>query len=51
MRVVRESVADVDAVLLLVEPVRRSGKPERELTPACRSWRVPAVLGITKLIR
>ena len=33
VNVVKESVADVDGVLLLVEPIPNIGDPERELTP------------------
>lgn len=34
--VVRKSVADVDAVLLLVEPIPNVGAPEAELIGASR---------------
>ena len=47
--VVRKSVADVDAVLLLVEPIPNVGGPERELIDRIKGMKVPAVLVINKL--
>ena len=47
--VVRESVADVDAVLLLVEPIDHIGAPEAELIQRIKSLHVPAVLVINKI--
>ena len=47
--VVRQSVADVDAVVLVVEPVASLGPQERELIASIRSARVPAVLAINKI--
>ena len=49
VKVVRESVADVDAVLLLVEPIPHVGGPEEELIGRIRSMGCPAVLGINKI--
>ena len=49
VKVVRESVADVDAVLLLVEPIPPVGGPEEELIGRIRSMGCPAVLGINKI--
>ena len=49
VNVVRQSVADVDAVLLLVEPVASIGPQERELIASIRASRVPAVLCINKI--
>ena len=47
--VVRHSVADVDGVLLLVEPVAKVGEPEEELIGRIKSLGVPACLVINKL--
>ncbi len=47
--VVRQSVADVDAVLLLVEPRADPGPQERELLASIRAAGVPAVLAINKI--
>ena len=49
VKVVRESVADVDAVLLLVEPIPNIGVPEAELIARIRELNVPAVLVINKI--
>ena len=48
VNVVNQSVADVDAVLLLVEPVPNVGEPERELIRRVRALGCPAVLAINK---
>ena len=47
--VVRQSVADVEAVVLVVEPVASVGPQERELINGIRGSRVPAVLAINKI--
>ena len=47
--VVRQSVADVEAVVLVVEPVASLGPQERELITGIRAAGVPAVLAINKL--
>ena len=47
--VVKESVADVDAVLLLVEPIPNVGVPEAELIGRIQTLGVPAVLVINKI--
>ena len=49
VKVVRESVADVDAVLLLVEPIDHIGGPEAELIQRIKALNVPAVLVINKI--
>ena len=49
VKVVRESVADVDAVLLLVEPIPNIGEPEAELIARIRTLGCPAVLVINKI--
>ncbi len=49
VKVVRESVADVDAVLLLVEPIANVGTPEQVLIDRIREEKLPAVLGINKI--
>ena len=45
----QESVADVDAVLLLVEPIPHIGGPEAELIARIKSLGVPSVLVINKI--
>ena len=47
--VVRQSVADVDAVLLLVEPISAIGPQEKELIASIKASRVPATLCINKI--
>lgn len=47
--VVRRSVADVDAVLLLVEPIPNIGGPEQELIDRIKDMGVPAILVINKI--
>ena len=48
VNVVRESVADVDAVLLLVEPIPHVGETERQLIARIKTLGCPAVLAINK---
>ncbi len=48
-QVVRHSVADVDGVFLLVEPVPKIGEPEAELIARIKSLGAPAVLVINKV--
>ena len=47
--VVRQSVADVDAVCLLVEPIANVGAPEQALIQRIREEKLPAVLVINKI--
>lgn len=47
--VVKKSVADVDAVLLLVEPIPNIGAPEQELIDRIRDLHLPAILIINKI--
>ena len=47
--VVRRSVADVDAVLLLVEPIANIGAPEQELIERIKALGAPSVLVINKI--
>ena len=47
--VVKQSVADVDAVCLLVEPIPHIGGPEAELIQRIKGLGVPAVLVINKI--
>jgi GTP-binding protein Era len=49
VKVTRESIADVDAVVLLVEPVPHVGIPEQELIGRIREAGLPAVLCINKI--
>lgn len=47
--VVKKSVADVDGVMLLVEPIPNVGGPERELIEQIKKLKVPSVLVINKI--
>ena len=47
--VVRQSVADVDAALLLVEPIPHVGEPEKELMARLAAVKAPTVLVINKI--
>ena len=49
VKVTRESIADVDAVVLLVEPVAHVGAVEAELIEKIRQSHSPAVLCINKI--
>ena len=49
VNVVKESVADVDAVLLLVEPVAAIGPQEEELIQRLKITGAPAILVINKI--
>ena len=49
VRVVKESVADVDAVVMLVEPIANIGPQEAELMESLKQSRVPAILCINKI--
>ena len=49
VNIVKESVADVDAVLLLVEPIANVGTQEQELIERIKETKVPAVLVINKI--
>ena len=49
VNVVRESGADVDAVMLLVEPLPNIGKQEQELIARFKETGVPALLVINKI--
>lgn len=47
--VVRESIADVDAVMLMVEPIPNVGAPEQLLIDRLRTSSAPAILCINKI--
>ncbi len=49
VKVVRQSVSDVDAVVLMVEPIPNAGEQERELIENIRQLKCPAVLVINKI--
>ncbi len=49
VNVVKESVSDVDAVLLLVEPIPNIGAPEQELIDRIKKLGCPVVLVINKV--
>lgn len=49
VKVVRDSVADVDGVCLLVEPIAKVGPPEQALIDRIREEKLPAVLVINKI--
>ena len=48
-KVVRESVGDVDAVVLVVEPIPSVGKQEEELIRQIKNSGVPAILAVNKI--
>lgn len=48
-RVVRESLQEIDAVVLVVEPVARVGKPEAMLLERIKASKTPCVLVINKI--
>ena len=48
-KVVRESVSEVDAVVLVVEPIASVGRQEAELIRQIRNSGVPAVLAVNKI--
>ena len=49
VNVVKQSVADVDTILLLVEPIPHIGGPEAELIARIKQLGVPSVLVINKI--
>ena len=49
VKVVKESVADVDAVCLLVEPIAKAGAAEQELIARIKEEGLPSVLVINKI--
>lgn len=49
VKVVTESVADVDAIVLMVEPIPSAGDQETELIEKIRGSKCPAVLVINKI--
>ena len=49
VKVVNDSVADVDAVCLLVEPIARIGAPEQALIDRVKEENLPAVLVVNKI--
>jgi len=49
VKVARQSVAEVDGVCLLVEPIPHVGEPEEELIGRIKALNVPAVLCINKI--
>ncbi len=49
VKVVRESLADVEAALLLVEPVAHVGEPEKVLLQRIAEENIPAILCINKI--
>ena len=49
VNVVKESVADVDAVMLLVEPIANIGRQEEELIARIKETGVPAIRVINKI--
>ena len=49
VNVVKESVSDVDAVLLVVEPIPHVGEPEKQLIQRVKTLSCPAVLAVNKI--
>lgn len=49
VNVVRESVADVDAIVMMVEPTEQIGRQEEELIKRLKGSQVPVILAINKI--
>ena len=49
VNVVKESIVDVDAILLIVEPIANVGPQEQELIEKIKEANVPAILVINKI--
>lgn len=49
VQLVKQSVSDVDAVMLLVEPIPNVGAPEAELIARVKELKIPSVLVINKI--
>ena len=49
VNVVRESVADVDAIVMMVEPTEQIGRQEEELIKRLKGSKVPVILAISKI--
>ena len=49
VKVVRESVADVDAVCLMVEPIAKIGSPEQTIIDQVKASGIPTILVINKI--
>jgi len=49
VKVVKESVSDVDGILLLVEPIANIGAPEQQLIDRIKAMKAPAILVINKV--
>ncbi|MBE6939965.1 MAG: GTPase Era [Ruminococcaceae bacterium] len=49
VKVVRESLAEVEAALLLVEPIAHVGEPERVLLQRVQEEKIPCILCINKI--
>ena len=49
VNVVRESVADVDAIVMMVEPTEQIGRQEEELIKRLKGSRVQVILAINKI--
>ena len=49
VKVARESIADVDAVLLLVEPIANIGAPEEAIIERVKQEQLPTILVINKI--
>lgn len=49
VKVVNDSVSDVDVIMLVVEPIANIGEPEKELINRIKSSRTPSILAINKI--
>lgn len=49
VNVVRESVADVDTIVMMVEPTEQIGRQEEELIKRLKGSQVPVILAINKI--
>ena len=49
VRVITDSVSDVDAIMLVVEPIANIGEPEKDLINKIKAYKVPSILIINKM--
>ncbi len=49
LKVVKDSMSGVDAVMMLVEPINHLGKPETQLIEQLKRSQVPALLAVNKI--
>ncbi len=49
VKIIRDTVTDVDTVALVVEPIANIGDPEQELIKKIKEFKLPAILVINKM--